>query len=382
MSGSSKDDVPNKSEAETELPPKVINIKAFLDATRNKPVFTRTVIQNAADQLEKAKEGQAFDLPDCYGIVHTFESEAGSDKRPTLIYNNYHTIADDKPWEVLQMMPTDFQQSIIRGFGDDLDEMVRNAKFPIYVHFEEVKKIDYEYDLTDLKVCMMDVMKAWKECPEREVLFNSLLAMAHTAPITNVICIGNASISRSPESTSQHVVAAALAVQLAKIYDEANLDIGQSIKLYAQDPAYTSMDREILSDMNIEVLDDPKAFLAVDSGSLVLSCCPDIPVKQIVADLAAEDSSKCPAAVLWNNTTRDDQLGIDPVTYKMEHCVYYANPISQRSVDMMEGWKKIFDGEEQLGSRNTGKKEEDWSLGTEWLSQMQLWARPAASSEA
>jgi hypothetical protein len=382
MSDTPKEQVSTSNEAKIERPPRIINIKALLEATGNNPIFTRTLIEHAADQLKKAKERQAFELLDCYGNVHTFESEAAPGKQPALIYNNYHTMADENLWEILQMMPADFQQSVIRGFGDDLDEMVKNAKLPICIHFEDVKDIDYEYDVTDLVACIMQLMEAWDECPERDVLYKSLEAMSHATPITNIICFGNGSIARSPDSTNQHVVASSLAVYLASLYDKTDININQPIKIYAQDPAYSSMDIEALRNHDIEVLDNPKAFLAVDSGSLILSSGPTVPVKQIIADLAAEDPSKCPAAVLWNNNRRDDQLGIDPVTYKWVDCVYFANPISQRSIDMMKGWTKVFDGEEQLGSRRTDKKEEDWSLGTEWLSQMQIWARPAEFSTA
>jgi hypothetical protein len=384
MSDLPKEHVSTKLGEKVELHPKIIDIKSFLKSTGHKPIFTRALIQNAADQLTKAKEGQTIELSDCYGKVHTFKSEVVSAKGPALIYNNYLTIADDKPWELLRLMPLNFQQETARGFGDDLDKMVRNSKLPIWINLEDVKKIDYDSDVVHRKVWMVEITKAWKNCSEREILFKSVSAMAHTAPITNIICIGNGPIDGFPASICQHIFAGTLAIELAKIYTEAGIKLNQPIQIYAQDPAYDSMDIEILSDMNIEVLDDPKAFLAVNSGSFVLSCAPSAPVKQVIADLATEDPSKCPAAVMWGNDWRDARLSVDLATYQMEagEYVYYADAISKRSVDIIAGWKKIFDGKDQLVSWKTRKVEEDWTLGTDWLSQVQLWARPVGSSEA
>ncbi|KAK3945375.1 hypothetical protein QBC46DRAFT_116863 [Diplogelasinospora grovesii] len=67
-----------------------------------------------------------------------------------------------------------------------------------------------------------------------------------------------------------------------------------TIKCYAQGPRYTDVDRQVLEDQGITVLDDPKAFLEIDEETVVLSICPEIPVRQIVADIAR------PAMMIWD----------------------------------------------------------------------------------
>lgn len=71
------------------------------------------------------------------------------------------------------------------------------------------------------------------------------------------------------------------------------------IQCFAQDPAYTDIDKVILAEHGVTVLDDPRGFLQVDNQSAVLSFAPDICVRQIVADIAR------PAVLIWN-TVRDE----------------------------------------------------------------------------
>ncbi|KAL2126486.1 hypothetical protein VTI74DRAFT_823 [Chaetomium olivicolor] len=49
---------------------------------------------------------------------------------------------------------------------------------------------------------------------------------------------------------------------------------------------YVSVDKQVLSEVGITVLDDPRAWLEVDDGSVVVSIAPDIPVPDIIADIA------------------------------------------------------------------------------------------------
>lgn len=76
------------------------------------------------------------------------------------------------------------------------------------------------------------------------------------------------------------------------------------IKCYAQDPAYTTADTSVLDKYGITVLDNPKGFLEVDDTTAVISCAPDVPVKQIVSDLAR------PAIMVWNRISEDETENI------------------------------------------------------------------------
>jgi hypothetical protein len=76
---------------------------------------------------------------------------------------------------------------------------------------------------------------------------------------------------------------------------------------YAQDPAYSEIDKRLLEKEGFAILDDPRGFLEVDNSSVVLSIAPNIPVRQIVADIAR------PALLVWGRgssvVNSDEEIG-------------------------------------------------------------------------
>ncbi|KAK3300822.1 uncharacterized protein B0H64DRAFT_414613 [Chaetomium fimeti] len=80
-------------------------------------------------------------------------------------------------------------------------------------------------------------------------------------------------------STSQHAM-------LLEVRDLVKQSVGIEVKCFAQDPAYTAIDKQVLGEVGITVLDDPRAWLRVDDGSMVIAIAPTIPVLEIVADIA------------------------------------------------------------------------------------------------
>jgi hypothetical protein len=77
------------------------------------------------------------------------------------------------------------------------------------------------------------------------------------------------------------------------------------ILCYAQDPAYSEIDQNILAGSNITIIDDPRGFLEVDETTVVISFSPDVPVRQIIADIAR------PALMIWDRiiaAAEDDSL--------------------------------------------------------------------------
>lgn len=83
---------------------------------------------------------------------------------------------------------------------------------------------------------------------------------------------------------------------------EVNGKAHGEIECYAQDPIYTATDKTVLESADIKVLDDPEAFLEVDSSSVVISCAPDIPVRQIICDIAR------PAIMIWDRVDNNDDV--------------------------------------------------------------------------
>ncbi|RMJ27170.1 hypothetical protein PHISP_01939 [Aspergillus sp. HF37] len=93
---------------------------------------------------------------------------------------------------------------------------------------------------------------------------------------------------------------------------------GEDIACFAQEPTYTSVDKSVLEESGIQVVDDPRALLELDDSSIVFACAADLPLKEIVADLAR------PAVLIWNRENEDD--GED---------VIWSNPDTPRVRAMM-----------------------------------------------
>ena len=99
---------------------------------------------------------------------------------------------------------------------------------------------------------------------------------------------------RAGRSIAQHTLALTVRDLLANGYGKDAHDI----KCYAQDPIYMAEDKTVLTEAGFTVVNDPRGFLYVDDASVVISVSPDIPVRQIVADIAR------PAILIWNRVNR------------------------------------------------------------------------------
>ncbi|KAL4869567.1 hypothetical protein BDV12DRAFT_76097 [Aspergillus spectabilis] len=111
------------------------------------------------------------------------------------------------------------------------------------------------------------------------------------------------------------------------------------IKCYAQDPAYSEIDQALLRSIGIEPLDDPKGFLEIDPHTLIFSVSPNVPVKQVVADVG------WPGAMIWNT------VGMEEKEARWEKKVrngeefwvvpFTTDPDSQRVRDMVQNYTSV-----------------------------------------
>ncbi|KAK7226980.1 hypothetical protein V2G26_014983 [Clonostachys chloroleuca] len=146
----------------------------------------------------------------------------------------------------------------------------------------------------------------WTKSKVCNELADTIAGMSNVATtIDKVVCFGLGSFSGSDDcekkkdgesdgtpvrrTMTQHAAALTMAMEFGKRVGKGPL------KVYTQDPAYTDAEKQILRDFGIEVLGGSGAlgFTYVDSDTLVFSIAPNIPVRQIVADIAR------PAAMVW-----------------------------------------------------------------------------------
>lgn len=142
--------------------------------------------------------------------------------------------------------------------------------------------------------------QAWKTSESCKQLRAILLSKECVTNIRKVIGFALGSIASNDGSdffTFLSTVSAfqhSLILTLRDILCEKQGKSCEEILCYVQDPIYTDIDKGTLEASGINILDDPEAFLQVDDATIVVSCGPDVPVKQIVSDLAR------PAVIIWD----------------------------------------------------------------------------------
>ncbi|KAK4182845.1 hypothetical protein QBC35DRAFT_509213 [Podospora australis] len=113
---------------------------------------------------------------------------------------------------------------------------------------------------------------------------------------------------------------------------------GGAVQCFAQEPDYQDADCEILEEVGVTVLEDPWGFIEVDDETVVLAFSPDVPVRQIVADLAR------PGLMFWNSgwhADAHDTKGCDPG--KVIVSSNSTDPMAPRLGKMVEGyWEHPF----------------------------------------
>ncbi|CAH0058872.1 unnamed protein product [Clonostachys solani] len=139
-------------------------------------------------------------------------------------------------------------------------------------------------------------------CKEISEIIGSTVDISR--PVTRIVCFGLGSLARSIEDPvrmaddglpvhgpgTQHAAALTLSTILGERLGREPLPV------MVQDPAYSEADKKILKEAGIEVIGGfgSLGFTHVDEETIVFSCHPNIPVRQIVADIAK------PAAMIWN----------------------------------------------------------------------------------
>ena len=155
--------------------------------------------------------------------------------------------------------------------------------------------------LPDLNTSFSKHTREWEQSNTCKILKQLLENLDTTVKIGKIVCFGLGLLSNPRQfgqrrSHIQHASALTIASTLAKRYPHPN-----PIRIYAQDPGYTDLDKAFLSSIGVAVLTDPKGFLEVDEQTLVFSVAPDVCVRQIVADL------NHPAAMVWDTVSDDTE---------------------------------------------------------------------------
>jgi hypothetical protein len=143
----------------------------------------------------------------------------------------------------------------------------------------------------------------WEESDTWIQIRATLLSTQATTTVRKIVAFACGTMSHTddiPGASYNSIFQHAFLVTMQRLLQQKTS--GQ-IACSVQDPAYTDGDRAVLDTHGIRVLDDPEGFLEVDDESLVFSCSPNVPVKQIVVDVAK------PALVLWDRVDNENSGG-------------------------------------------------------------------------
>jgi hypothetical protein len=157
-----------------------------------------------------------------------------------------------------------------------------------------------------LRAAWEETKHNWINSRTYKQLLENLSTIQCPPNANKLICFGLGSLDGSDEEVLKELarsddlpIRAAMTQHLAAqtMASVFGAQIGRPpLRIMAQDPAYAPAQVEFLTEVGIEVVPGIGAlgFTYVDDDSIVFSCSPDVPVKQIVADIAK------PAGMIWN----------------------------------------------------------------------------------
>lgn len=165
------------------------------------------------------------------------------------------------------------------------------------------------WSLADLEAAFHAHQAAWQDSTACRALID-ILSTCTTPAIRKIVCFGLGRLDDCAKTTpeklaaavdraaAQHAAALTMAETLTAKQNSEGI-VGGVVHCYTQDPAYADTEKALLAKLGFTVLEDPKGFLEVDEHTLVFSIIPNVPVRQIVADMAR------PAAMVWDEIEAD-----------------------------------------------------------------------------
>lgn len=185
-------------------------------------------------------------------------------------------------------------QCLVNGLIPGERMRIPTAFCSAYVGFfhPQIISSSSDNDVEAVQTSFEEYERAWLRSQTCQSLTMMLSSVPLPKEVTKVVCFGLGELfpEREP-SNSRRCTQLAAALTMARVLNQRT---GRSIRCYSQEPRYSQVCRKVLGRLGFTVLDGAKGFLEVDNSTLVFTSCPDVPVKQIVTELAR------PAVIIWN----------------------------------------------------------------------------------
>lgn len=137
----------------------------------------------------------------------------------------------------------------------------------------------------------------WRQSEMWSRLLQALDTSAAKHEITKVIGLALGNLWLAGE-TARHSRQHALLLTLRQWL----LQHKENFPCYVQDLVYNSTDASILEEHGVEIIEGPRAWLEIDDNTMVVSVAPNVPVREIIVDIAR------PAVVIWEQIEPKDDM--------------------------------------------------------------------------
>lgn len=176
--------------------------------------------------------------------------------------------------------------------------MIQQHVVPYYKSTGQLCRNPRTISIEDAYSCFETAKKQWEEseqCVQLRTLLDSVELGHHIDKIVAFAC-GNMS-SKTEDERSGPSYQHSLMLTLRDIV-LSRKEPPSTVACFAQDPAYSDIDKAILQRSGVKVLEDPDGFIEVDESTIVLSFSPNVPVQQVIADIAK------PYMMIWDTVIR------------------------------------------------------------------------------
>ncbi|KAK3902844.1 hypothetical protein C8A05DRAFT_15143 [Staphylotrichum tortipilum] len=260
------------------------------------PFFSKAVFRHVLDQLNHCRANpdppspHIISIPTLNDSAVECELETGvatetDDKdvelvigHPHLHYRTFHHLTsptDDIFW---------FSQTL--AYAPTILEYPMAAR---HVSTGVIPPPDDSADAAQVREKLAKGIAAWEasaECARLRGVFEA----GKIGRVTKIAAFACSTMAVKDDDRANPVAQHAAVLMLRELF--ARRGAGE-VRCLAQDPMYRPADVEVLQELGVEVLEDPRGFLEVDEETVVVCVAPNVPVRQVVADIAR------PVAMVW-----------------------------------------------------------------------------------